>query len=357
MSGRFLALVGLVVWACAGRGAKADVAAPAAPATTPTDVVATVGDTPIFRSELDEIVRRGMAAGVVPGSSPRDASPAGGADRVQWLEAAAMEQIIDARLLRAEIEREQITVGRLDVDTRLDLLKKQMAARGLEWSRFLVMSGRDEDTIREQIELEIALDRLIRPKLTPTVLAAGFERYRRSLDGTRLRVSHVVLRPDTARGDESVTETMARAALVRKEIVQGRLTFADAALRHSAGPSRLVGGDLGWISRDAPMVDAFAREAFALAKGDVSKPFVTPYGIHVVQVTAIEPGRAGFEALRPKLEAILAENILRDLLTRLRGATPVSFAAGVSHFDPATAADPPALRRVVVGPVAARPTP
>lgn len=355
MSRRSSVLVGLATWACLARAEVEPATAP--PNAAPADVVATVGDTPIFRSELDEIVRRGMAADVVPGSSARDAAPSAGSDRAQWLEAAAMEQIIDARLLRAEIEREQITIGRLDVDTRLEQLKKQMAARGLEWGRFLALSGRDEDAIREQIELEIALDRLIRPKLTPTVLTAGFERYRRTLDGTRLRVSHVILRPNVALGEEGVTATMARAAVIRREIVQGAVSFADAAKRYSAGPSRLKGGDLGWISRDSPMIDAFAKEAFALAKGDVSKPFLTPYGIHVVQVTDMESGRAGFEALRPKLESILAENILRDLLVKLRATTPVTFEAGVAHFDPATSTDPQAVRRVVVEGASALPSP
>lgn len=354
MNRRPRVLVGLVAWACLAHAVVADgdetaTADATSTTTAPTDVVATVGDTPIFRSELDEIVRRGLAAGAVPGSSGRDAAPAGGSDGAQWLEASAMEQIIDARLLRAEIEREQITIGRLDVDTRLDQLKKQMAARGLEWDRFLSLSGREEDVIREQIEMEIALDRLIRPKLTPTVLAAGFERHRRSLDGTRLRVSHVILRPNVALGEEGVVAALARAAMIRREIVQGTVTFADAAKRYSAGQSRLVGGDLGWISRDAPLIDVFAKQAFALAKGDVSKPFTTIFGIHVVQVTDIEPGRVGFEALRPKLEAILAETILRDLLARLRAETPVAFAAGVAHFDPATSSDPQAPRRVVVG--------
>ncbi|MFM7107926.1 MAG: peptidylprolyl isomerase [Planctomycetaceae bacterium] len=332
---RVVACLVLAAAAHAG-GASADPA--------PTDVVVTVGTTPIFRSELDAVMRRAPG-----GAEPSAPEAATGPSRRQLLEAVAIEQLVDQRLLRGEIERERITVARTEIEGRLDQLKKQVAARGGEWPRFLEQMGRDENAIREQIGLELALDRLLRPKLTPAVIAAGFETHRREIDGTRLRVSHIVIRPDAALGDDGHAAAVARATAIRREIIQGAVTFADAAARHSAGPSRARGGDLGWITRDAPMIDAFTKQAFALSKGDVSKPFMTPFGIHIVQVTAIEPGRAGLDALRPKLETLLAGTMLRDLLTRLRASKPVVYTPGVAHFDPATPADGPAPRRIVVG--------
>ena len=330
--------------------AAAAVAAAEGEPPAPTDVVVTVGDTPIFRSELDAMIRR------APGGAPpagADGKAAADPGRRRLLEASAIEQLVDQRLMRGEIDRERIVVARADVEARLDQLRKQVAARGGEWSRFLEQTGRDENAIREQIELEIALDLLLRPKLTPATIAAGFEAHRREIDGTRLRVSHVVLRPEAALGDEGYAAAVERAAAIRREIVQGVTTFAEAAGRHSAGPSRARGGDLGWITRDGPMVDAFSKQAFALSKGDVSRPFATPFGIHLVQVTAVEPGRAGLETLRPKLETLLAGEMLREIVSRLRASTTVRYAPGVAHFDPATPADGPALRRIVVGDAAA----
>lgn len=323
------------------------VAQDARPRPAPTDVVATVGDSPIFRSELDVVVRRAAGGNAV---AAEVAAPVGSqTSRQHLLEATALEQLVDQRLLRSEIVRERITVGRLDVDMRLEQLKKQVAARGMDWQRFLDQTGRAESMVREQIELEIALDRLIRPKLTAAVIAAGEERHKRSIDGTRMRVSHIVLRPDAVWGDEGLAATKTRAAAIRREILQGATTFAEAARRHSAGPSRLNGGDLGWIKRDVPFIDAFTKQAFELAKGDISKPFVTPFGVHIVQVTDIEPGRVPLEALRPKLEILVGGDLLRETLARLRARTPVTYGSRVAHFDPATPADGDAPRRVVFG--------
>lgn len=310
------------------------------PDTGPSAVVATVGTVPILRAELETVLQRA-------GNGGPDASTTG---RPLQLQAAALEQLVDQRLLRVEVEREGITVGGLEIDAALGKLRAQMAARGIEWSAFLAKTGRDEAFLREQIALELGLDKLIRPRLGAEAVEAAFQKHRREVDGTRLRVSHVVLRPDIGGGDEAVQECLSRAEQIRGAIVRGELSFADAARRHSAGPSRMQGGDLGWISRKAPCVDEFGRAAYALAKGDVSRPFASPYGVHLVMVADAEPGRLGLEAVRTQIESILAAEVLRDRLARARAATSIEFAPGVPHFDPATPAEPGKPRRVIVEP-------
>jgi len=308
--------------------------------TGPSVVVATVGTAPILRAELDAVLQRAGNGG--PDESTLN--------RPVQLQAAALEQLVDQRLLRAEIEREGITIGAAEIDAAVGKLRAQMTARGVEWSAFLAKTGRDEEFLREQIALELGLDKLIRPRLGAEAVDASFQKHRREVDGTRLRVSHVVLRPDLGRGDEAVQECLRRAEQIRGAIVRGELSFADAARRHSAGPSRMQGGDLGWISRKAPCIDEFSRAAYALAKGDVSQPFASPYGVHLVMVADTEPGRLGIEAVRPQIESMLAAEILRDRLARARAANRIEFAPGVPHFDPATPAEPGKPRRVVVEP-------
>lgn len=306
----------------------------------PTAVVATVGTVPILRAELDTVLQRAANVG-------SEASTPG---RPLQVQAAALEQLIDQRLLRAEVAREGITVGATEIDAALDKLRTQMTARGLEWAEFLAKTGRDEEFLREQVALELGLDKLIRPRLGPQAVEAAFQKHRREVDGTRLRVSHVVLRPDVGGGDDAVQECLSRAERIRGAILRGEMSFADAARRHSAGPSRMQGGDLGWITRKAPCVDDFSRAAYALAKGEISRPFATPYGVHLVMVVDTSPGRLGLESVRTQIESILAGEVLRDVLARARAATTIEFASGVPHFDPATQAEPGQPRRVIVEP-------
>lgn len=318
-----------VVWLAVVAAAWAPIAARAA-----EEVAVRVGSLSISRELIDAVLRRVDAAAV-------------GAQQRQ-LEAAVVEQLVDELLLRAELERLLIAAADSEIDARVERLKAQFAGRGGTYDEFLARSGRDERSIRAQVALEICLDKYVRSRITPQVIAAAFETHRRDVDGTRLRVSHVVLRPVVA-ADDGDQARLRHAEAIRREILQGRTTFDEAARRHSAGPSRHRGGDLGWIGRDGPFVEAFAKPAFALAKGEVSKPFVTPFGIHLVKVTEVEPGRIDADAAKPRLEQMVAARLIKDLVATARRTTPISYAAGVAHFDPATPGDGPQPRRVIVG--------
>lgn len=332
--------VGLIVVAVVGLAAVDAGRAVEPPADAdPSAIVATVGTEPIRRADLDAVLQR-----VGTGGADGLATPP------PHVQAAALEQLIDQRLLRAEIERDGITVGNAEIEVALGKLRGQMKARGLEWGEFLAKTGRDEDFLRRQIALELGLDKLIKPRLGAQAVEAAFQKHRRELDGTQLRVSHVILRPDIGLGDDAVQDSLRRAAQIRGAIVRGEISFAEAARRHSVGPSRLRGGDLGWISRKQPCVEEFGRIAYTLAKGDVSQPFTTACGVHVVMVTDMKPGQLGLDAVRPQVESILASEVLRERLARARAATRIDYAPGVPHLDPKIPRESGQSGRVIVEP-------
>jgi parvulin-like peptidyl-prolyl isomerase len=316
------------------------------------DAVATVDEVPILRADRDALLSRFNATG-----APVPAGGIEGGDARQRLEAVALQQLIDERLLRGEVKRLGITATDAEVEARLDLLKREVAARAMTWEDFLARSGRDEAALWNQIALEVGVAKLVEPRTSGAALEAAYQQRRRELDGTRLRVSHILLRPDLAFGAEALPRLLDRAAAIRREILQGLMSFGEAARRHSVAPSRARGGDLGWISRQGPFGEVFSREAFGLAKGDLSRPFVTPSGVHIVQVSDVEPGRLDFAALRPTLEQLLAAEAIRDTLSKLRAAVAIDYAAGVPHFDPAQAETEQPRRVIVKAAPATQPRP
>lgn len=299
------------------------------------DIVARCGPAAIRRSDVESVLRRlGLAD-----------APAG-PQRLR-AEATVLEQLIDEQILKIELDRLEIPVADAEVDAALRKLREQVAGRGGDFEAFLAASGRTTTTIRDQLALELRLDKFVRSQITDEVIAAAFEQNRRELDGTRLRVSHILFRPEVGSEADLAAGLLERAADLRSRIIQGRISFADAALMYSAGPSRRSGGDLGWIGRDGPMVDGFSAQAFRLAKGGVSEPFVTPFGVHLLTVTGVDGGRVGIDAVRTRLEKLLAAQLVRQLVAAGRQRTPVEFADGVPHFDPATAGRPVEERPVV----------
>lgn len=321
-------LIGLVI---AASGAAACLPARGQQPAAAADVVARVGDETVLRGQLDAAVRRLVASG------PREE-----------IEAAVLEQLVDERIIAAELRRELVEVAAGEIDAGVVKLRKQLTDRGIELAAFLVESGRDESTLRSQIAVEIGLEKYVRQRLTTDVIEQTYQKNRREVDGTLLRVAHVILRHDVARTD-GMAARLQQAEDIRRAVLQGRLSFEDAARSYSVGPSRRGGGDLGWIGRGGPMLEEFSKQAFALAKGDMSKPFATPFGIHIVKVLDVRPGRLGRDDLRPQLEKIASAEMVRQLVVRGRNRVTVEYAAGVAHFDPETPADGTEPRRVVVG--------
>lgn len=294
-----------------------------------------VGDTPIDRAAIDLVIRR-----LHPTAKPTS-------EQRMQIEASVLEQLIDEALLRGELARQLVEVADGEIESGVERLRGQLASRGIPLEAFLAESGRDDQGLREQIRLEVALDKYVRPRMTAETIEAFFEENRREFDGTRLRVSHIVLRPDIV-DTEGIERRVRQAEAIRRDILQGRITFDEAARRFSAGPSRHTGGDMGWIMRSGPMVEVFTKPVFALAKGEVSKPLITPFGVHLAKVTNVEPGRIGLDAFRPRLEKMLAAKIVRDLLAKARSSTEITYTPGIAHFDPATPADGLEPRRILV---------
>jgi parvulin-like peptidyl-prolyl isomerase len=302
-----------------------------------SDVIASCGEAIIRRADLDKVVQRLGLMEMAAGSQR------------QRVEAAILEQLVDELLLRSELDRLGIRATRAEIEAGVTRLRDQVQGRGLEYEAFLAGSGRTAGDVEDQVALEVALEKFVRPQITAAALAEMYEQNRRELDGTRLRVSHIVLRPEAGGDGDLAAGLLERARAIRQEIMQGKLSFVEAARQYSAGPSRRAGGDLGWIGRDGPLIDAFASQAFVLAKGGVSAPFVTPVGVHILTVTGVEPGRIGIDAVRPRLEKLMAARLVRGLVAQGRQQTAVTFAAGVVHLDPATAGQPVDERPVVGG--------
>jgi len=74
------------------------------------------------------------------------------------------------------------------------------------------------------------------------------------------------------------------AEALRQRIIDGEITFEDAAKQYSLCPSRDEGGDLGFFPRGV-MAGPFEKVAFSLPIGEISQPVETRFGWHLIKVT------------------------------------------------------------------------
>jgi peptidyl-prolyl cis-trans isomerase SurA len=94
-------------------------------------------------------------------------------------------------------------------------------------------------------------------------------------------IRHILVQPDQILDDDAVRAKMER---IRERIVVDGEDFSDVARLESEDPtSAPQGGDLGWNS-PGNFVPKFEEEVAKLAPGEISQPFRTDFGWHIVEV-------------------------------------------------------------------------
>lgn len=293
-------------------------------ATTQKTVVATVGSESIYAGDVERILRR-----VTQGKDVHRAF-------LPVLQAQVLSEIVDRRLVLAHARREKSGATEAEVDAGLVAFAAKLKARGQSVDGFLKQESITRVDLRRQIAWNLKWERYLAKYVTDQRLASHFEAHRREFDGTQLSVSHILLRPSSDAGPGARDDLVERARAIREEIASGKTTFADAARKHSAGPSAKQDGRLGLIGRQGPMVESFSRAAFALEVGQVSEPVITRFGVHLIRCDKIKPGSKQLGDVRGQVVESLARELLEKLAGFERQHTSVELTGKLPYFKPGT---------------------
>ncbi|HEY8538381.1 MAG TPA: peptidylprolyl isomerase [Steroidobacteraceae bacterium] len=123
---------------------------------------------------------------------------------------------------------------------------------------------------------------------------------------SQVHARHILLRPNELEDDETVRQKLAD---IRKRVLEGGEDFGAIAAVTSQDPgSAPQGGDLGWAG-PGTFVPEFERQLDALKEeGEISEPFRTPYGWHIVQLLGRRVHDVTQDRLRQMVFAQLRES-------------------------------------------------
>ena len=160
---------------------------------------------------------------------------------------------------------------------------------------------------------QMYLDNKIGEQLTDDALKAA---YREQIAGAK--------RPEEIRARHILVKTEAEAKKIIAEL-GNKGDFAAAAKKHSAGPSGVKGGDLGFFS-DGMMVPEFSKAAFALKAGEFTKaPVKTQFGWHIIKLEERRKAEAApFNEVAPKLRQELGRKAYEKIIGDLRATAKIS---------------------------------
>jgi peptidyl-prolyl cis-trans isomerase SurA len=87
---------------------------------------------------------------------------------------------------------------------------------------------------------------------------------------------------------------------LREDIVAGRRSFGDVARALSEDATAQEGGDLGWVSA-GQFVPEFETVMNGLSAGEVSRPVLSRFGMHLIEVIDRRSAEVDPQALREQV--------------------------------------------------------
>ena len=121
--------------------------------------------------------------------------------------------------------------------------------------------------------------------------------------GTELEISQIVIEPEVSKDEKE--RIVNQLKTFREDVLERGSSFASKAILYSQDPgSRATGGKYTLHRKRPRMVKEFRDEAFSLEEGEISQPFKTDFGWHILMVDKIRGQEvdARHILLTPKIE-------------------------------------------------------
>ncbi len=250
-----------------------------APPANPPGVAATVNGEAIPLAKVDAVVKTWPTAGAPLRK-----------EQLRLLRADVLDMLIDATLQRQYLAKHGPKLDPAKLDRAYAGLVENARRAGKSPAEFAREVG-GEARARADLTAAMQLQELAEAQATPAALQKLYADNKDHFDGVTVRVSHVMMRvsPGAPPGERATAH--AKLLQLRDEVVAGKLTFADAARKHSIDATATAGGDAGFVQRRDPNFDdEFCRAAFALPVNGLSEPTDTPRAVHLILATERKAG-------------------------------------------------------------------
>lgn len=128
---------------------------------------------------------------------------------------------------------------------------------------------------------------------------------------TELRARQIFIKATTDRDEKQIAATLIK---LRSQILDGKGSFAQLAITKSEeSDTATKGGDLGWFRKNAVLPE-FWHKVTQLKVGEISQPFKTDLGWHLVLLEAKREVMLAKNNIREKAAEILREQKFNDAL-------------------------------------------
>lgn len=241
-----------------------------------------------------------------------------------------LEQIMDRKLLAHHAVIDSVVVSDAEVNTRVErkiaYFMQQLGSeeRTYQYYGFDNMSEMRNEFV--QVEKEAVLIEKMQQKLTEKVdvTPEDVRSYYNSLEekdnlpdfGAEVELAQIVLYAYPSQ--DEVDRIVNQLNQIKKDIENGD-SFTMKAILYSEDPGVTDNKGAYTITRESGFVKEFKEAAFSLDEGEISEPFKSDFGYHILAVEKIKGKQRDTRHLlmQPKISDAELE-IVKDTLTKLR---------------------------------------
>ena len=264
-------------------------------------VSAVVGDYVILESDIDKTLVEMKSQGI----------PTIGVTRCQLL-----GKLMEDKLYAHHAVQDSLEISVEEIYSSVDQIIENFTQQLGSIDKVLEFYDKeDESSFRQEI-FEInkiqKLSLLMQQKIvqdvevTPEEVRIFFESIPKNelpIFGTELEISQIVIEPEVS--DNERDRIVNQLKVFREDVLERGSSFASKAILYSQDPGSRSSGGKYTLHRKRPrMVKEFRDEAFSLEEGEISQPFKTDFGWHILKVDKIRGQEVDIRhiLLTPKIE-------------------------------------------------------
>ena len=204
------------------------------------------------------------------------------------LKTEALDHLINRHLVLLSVESRGGEIGPGQIALEVSKLEDRLKEIGKSLDDHLETTNTTKAGLQYEFRWQLAWSKYLEKHMTRDNLEQFYLRNQRKYDGTKVRLSHVLLKGDSP-------DVVEQAADIRNQIVAGKLAWNDAVEKYSiARSSKVEHGDVGWIGYHGPMIPQFCQAGIELNQDEISQPVKTQFGIHLIKCDQVQPGKVGF---------------------------------------------------------------
>jgi peptidyl-prolyl cis-trans isomerase SurA len=246
-------------------------------------IIATVGDYIILDSDID----KGYLEISSQGGSVKDIT-----------RCMMLGKLLEDKLYAHQAIQDSIIVSDAEVknmmDERLNYMLQQVGDINKVVAYYKKNSVEEfktyfADILKEQKLSSEMRDKIVKDvEITPEEVRNFFKKIPKDelpTFGAEMEVAQIVVEPKVSKEDKQ--KVIDRLNSIKKDVMDGS-SFATKAVLYSQDPGSSPNGGYYKMTRKTPFVKEFKDVAFSLAEGEISEPFETTYGYHIIMVDKIK---------------------------------------------------------------------